>query len=167
MNFSPFGSHFPGSIPGIHQFTASGAALVSSATSAVSATTQDSVNRYHTSNVNMTHFNQPHPPILGKFRGALDDTITSPSNNTSSNMNKYNGHSNQYGVTSYAQQQTTQDTSTSSPDKQRLVTSSYPQTSTSLTTTQSAVPEISQDLCNAILQQQNDAKRGLPFSAPF
>lgn len=32
MNFSPFGSPFPGSIPGIHQFAASGA-LSSSATS--------------------------------------------------------------------------------------------------------------------------------------
>lgn len=109
----------------------------------------------------MPHFNQPHAPILGKFRP--DDT-----------MNKYNGHntgsssggggsslggSNQYSVP-YTQQ---------TPDeKQRSLASSYPQSSSATASGQgtgtsggtSQTPEISQDLCNAILQQQNDAKRG-------
>lgn len=107
----------------------------------------------------MPHFNQPHAPILGKFRP--DDS-----------MNKYNGHgssgggsglggigSNQYSVP-YTQQ---------TPDeKQRSLAASYPQSSsttgsgqgTGTGTGASQTPEISQDLCNAILQQQNDAKRG-------
>lgn len=138
MNFSPFGGHFPGSIPGIHQFAASGALTTSA---------QETVNRYHNSNVNMTtHFNQPHPPILSKFR--TDETNTG-------NMNKYNGHNiNQYTVP-YTQQSDTID------NKQRIsVTSTYPQTSIAGTSNQVQTPEISQDLCNAILQQQNDAKRG-------
>lgn len=141
MNFSPFGSHFPGTIPGIHQFTASGAALVSSATSV----TQDTVNRYHSSNVNMAHFNQTHPPILGKFR---------TEDNNTNNINKYNGHTNQYSV-AYTQQ------STDIKDQRTII--SYPQTTSTtptITTQVSQVPEISQDLCNAILQQQTDTKRG-------
>lgn len=160
MNFSPFGSPFPGSIPGIHQFAASGA-LSSSATSAqvhfaceiliISSSSpfytiyhfQDTANRYHSTNVNMPHFNQSHAPILSKFRS--DDSINS-------NMNKYNGHANQY-TTPYTQQ---------SEDNKRSITT-YPQSSATTTTTAqttSQPPEISQDLCNAILQQQNDAKRG-------
>lgn len=140
MNFSPFGSHFPGAIPGIHQFSASGAALVTSASSQA----QDTVNRYHSNNINMPHFNQPHPPILGKFRGTDDTNL---------NMNKYNGHTNQYPV-AYTQQ-------SDANDNKRILTS-YPQTSSSGggSTAQVQAPEISQDLCNAILQQQNDAKRG-------
>lgn len=104
---------------------------------------QDTTNRYHTTNVNMPHFNQTHAPILSKFRS--DDSINS-------NMNKYNGHTNQY-TTPYTQQ---------SEDNKRSVTT-YPQSSVTTTTTAqtaSQPPEISQDLCNAILQQQNDAKRG-------
>lgn len=99
----------------------------------------------------MPHFNQPHAPILGKFRS--DETLNA-------SMTKYNGHtSNQYSVP-YTQQ--------SAEDKQRSLaastSSSYPQSSipsNSAATSQSTQPpEISQDLCNAILQQQNDAKRG-------
>lgn len=106
MNFSPFGGPFPASIPGIHQFAASGA-LGSSASG------QDA-NRYHSSSVNMPHFNQSHAPILSKFRS--DDIVNS-------NMNKYNGHNNtsssannQYSVPYTTHQQ-------SSDDKQRSITS--------------------------------------------
>lgn len=90
----------------------------------------------------MPHFNQTHAPILSKFRS--DDPINS-------NMNKYNGHANQY-TTPYTQQ---------SEDNKR--STNYPQSSVTTTTAQTASqpPEISQDLCNAILQQQNDAKRGM------
>lgn len=91
----------------------------------------------------MPHFNQTHAPILSKFRS--DDS------SINSNMNKYNGHTNQY-TTPYTQQ---------SEDNKRSTT--YPQSSVTTTTTAqttSQPPEISQDLCNAILQQQNDAKRG-------
>ncbi|XP_059608846.1 zinc finger protein 567-like isoform X2 [Phlebotomus argentipes] len=131
MNFSPFGGHFPGTIPGIHQFAASGAL--------VSTSTPDNVNRYHSSNVNIPHFNQPHAPILSKFRP--DDV---------NNMNKYNGHTNQYS-TPYAQ-----DGQSVSDKQQRGGTSSsvssYPQTTLSGSVGQQP-PEIP--------QQQTDAKRVL------
>lgn len=94
----------------------------------------------------MPHFNQPHAPILGKFR---------PDESLNSNMNKYNGHSNQYSVP-YTQQ--------SADEKQRSLAATYPQSSLasqSASQSTSQAPEISQDLCNAILQQQNDAKRGI------
>lgn len=96
----------------------------------------------------MPHFSQPHAPLLGKFR---------PEDTLNTNINKYNGHNtNQYTVP-YTQQST--------DEKQRsLTTLSYPQATslaTTVTAAQSQPPEISQDLCNAILQQQNDAKRGI------
>ncbi|XP_055691706.1 zinc finger protein with KRAB and SCAN domains 1-like [Lutzomyia longipalpis] len=130
MNFSPFGGHFPGTIPGIHQFAASGALVSTSA--------PDNVNRYHSSNVNIPHFNQPHAPILGKFRP--DDV---------NNMNKYNGHTNQYS-TPYSQ-----DGQSVTDKQQRGGTSSsvsYPQTTLSGSVGQQP-PEIP--------QQQTDAKRVL------
>lgn len=98
---------------------------------------QDS-NRYHSSAVNMPHFNQSHAPILSKFRS--DEIVNS-------NMNKYNGHNNssssagnnQYSVPYTTQQQ-------SSDDKQRSITS-YPQSTHGSTTSsghQPQPPEISQ-----------------------
>lgn len=82
MNF-----HFPGSPLPIHQF-APGALVSSSSSSA-----NPDLNRYHSNNVNIPHFtNQPH---LGKFRS--DDV------GVNSNMNKYNGHTNQYSV-AYSQE---------------------------------------------------------------
>lgn len=123
MNFSPFGGHFPGTIPGIHQFAASGALVSTSA--------PDNVNRYHSSNVNIPHFNQPHAPILGKFRP--DDV---------NNMNKYNGHTNQY-TTPYSQ-----DTQSVSDKQQRggasSSVSSYPQTTLSGSVGGQQPPEIPQ-----------------------
>ncbi|ETN59086.1 hypothetical protein AND_009323 [Anopheles darlingi] len=98
MNFSPFGTHFPGTIPGIHQFASSG--LVSG----VPTTSHDSSNRYHSinSNVNMAHFNQSHGPILGKFHrdqeangggGGGGGGAGGASNSNA----KYNGHSSSGG----------------------------------------------------------------------
>uniref|UniRef100_A0A182K1E1 C2H2-type domain-containing protein n=1 Tax=Anopheles christyi TaxID=43041 RepID=A0A182K1E1_9DIPT len=87
MNFSPFGSHFPGTIPGIHQFASSG--LVTS----VPTTSHDSSNRYHSinSNVNMAHFNQSHAPILGKFHRDSQESGNGAGGG-SAGSNKYNGH---------------------------------------------------------------------------
>lgn len=126
MNFSPFGGPFPASIPGIHQFAATGA-LGSGGTG------QDS-NRYHSASVNMPHFNQSHAAILSKFRS--DEIVNS-------NMNKYNGHNNtsssannQYSVPYTTQQQ-------SSEDKQRPLTS-YSQSTTSSGHQPQHVPELSQ-----------------------
>lgn len=81
MNFTPFGTHFPG----IHQF-------VSNTTAA-----QDNSNRYHAINTNANQFNQTQ--ILSKFRA---DEVNA------SNVNKYNGHHSsvttaQYGTVSYSQ----------------------------------------------------------------
>ncbi|XP_035892715.1 zinc finger protein rotund [Anopheles stephensi] len=86
MNFSPFGTHFPGTIPGIHQFASSG--LVTS----VPTTSHDSTNRYHSinSNVNMAHFNQSHAPILGKFH--RDSQESGGNAGGGAGSNKYNGH---------------------------------------------------------------------------
>uniref|UniRef100_A0A182XC09 C2H2-type domain-containing protein n=1 Tax=Anopheles quadriannulatus TaxID=34691 RepID=A0A182XC09_ANOQN len=89
MNFSPFGTHFPGTIPGIHQFASSG--LVTS----VPTTSHDSSNRYHSinSNVNMAHFNQSHAPILGKFhRDSQESGGNGEAGGGSASSNKYNGH---------------------------------------------------------------------------
>lgn len=80
MNFSPFGTHFPG----IHQFVSN-------------ASTQDSTNRYNTVNANTNHFNQSQ--IL-KFR---NDEVT-----TTSNVKYSNSHhavsTTQYGTVSYSAQ---------------------------------------------------------------
>lgn len=154
MNFSPFGTHFPGTIPGIHQFASGG--LVTS----VPSTSHDSNNRYHTinSNVNMAHFNQSHAPILGKFRP--DDTSSVV------NSNKYNGQhgssivpstttSGQYSIP-YSQHSDVID------HKQRNM---YPQSSITGGTGGSTQPsqEISQDI--SALLQQADSKRVLQNSS--
>ncbi|XP_055625409.1 zinc finger protein 467 isoform X2 [Toxorhynchites rutilus septentrionalis] len=150
MNFSPFGTHFPGAIPGIHQFASSG--LVTS----VPSSSHDSNNRYHTinSNVNMAHFNQSHAPILGKFRPEDAPNLV--------NSNKYNGHnsvssasatttSGQYSIP-YSQHSDVND------HKQRNM---YPQTT--ITTSTSAPAQSSQELTQDIsaLLQQADSKRVL------
>lgn len=79
MNFSPFGTHFPG----IHQFVSS-------------ATTQDNTNRYHTVNTNANHFNQNQ--ILSKFRN--DEATTS---NLKYSNNHHSVSTSQYGTVSYSQ----------------------------------------------------------------
>lgn len=159
MNFTPFGGPFPGTIPSIHQFTSATGALASS-----TQTIQDTNNRYHNSTVNMTHFNQP---LAAAAAAASIPTKFRP-DDTNTIENKYNGHivstQQQYSSIPYSQQS----------DDKRLIASaiSYPQstiTSTSTSSTsgpiQSQPPqEITQDLCNAILQQQTvDTKRGKKF----
>ncbi|XP_065081855.1 fez family zinc finger protein erm [Ochlerotatus camptorhynchus] len=154
MNFSPFGTHFPGTIPGIHQFASGG--LVTS----VPSTSHDTSNRYHAinSNVNMAHFNQSHAPILGKFRPEDTSSVV--------NSNKYNGQhgttivpstttSGQYTIP-YSQHSDVID------HKQRNM---YPQSSISGSTAGSAQPsqEISQDI--SALLQQADSKRVLQNSS--
>ncbi|XP_055595330.1 putative uncharacterized protein DDB_G0271606 [Uranotaenia lowii] len=149
MNFSPFGTHFPGTIPGIHQFTSSG--LVTS----VPSSSHDTNNRYHTinSNVNMAHFNQSHGPILGKFR---------PEDSSNMINNKYNGHNpgtSTIPVTTTSAQYTIPYTQHSevTDHKPRM----YPQTS--IATTTAAPTQTTQDLSQDIsaLLQQADSKRVL------
>ncbi|XP_052860929.1 zinc finger protein GLI4 [Anopheles cruzii] len=93
MNFSPFGTHFPGTIPGIHQFASSGLG--------VPTTSHDSSNRYHSinSNVNMAHFNQSHGPILGKFHREQDSSnaVGGAGGGGGASNNKYNGHTSSGG----------------------------------------------------------------------
>lgn len=80
MNFSPFGSHFPG----IHQFVSN-------------ASTQDNTNRYHTVNANTNHFNQNQ--ILSKFRN--DEAAAT--NVKYSNSHHSSVSTTQYGTVSYSQ----------------------------------------------------------------
>lgn len=107
----------------------------------------------------MNHCNQVNiPPILSKFRA--DD-------NLSANAPKYNGHGNSNANLSNNQYQANLPTYTPSAhlhanndDKQRL-TNSFQQTATSNAHMHQSQPEIAQELCNALLNQQNDAKRGM------
>ncbi|XP_058830272.1 fez family zinc finger protein erm-like isoform X2 [Topomyia yanbarensis] len=148
MNFSPFGTHFPGTIPGIHQFASSG--LVTS----VPSSSHDTNNRYHSinSNVSMAHFNQSHAPILGKFRPEDSSNVINP--------NKYNGHTSAPTITTTSGQYTIPYSQHSevSDHKQRNM---YPQTTSALTSIAPAQSsqEITQDL--SALLQQADSKRVL------
>lgn len=136
MNFSPFGTHFPGTIPGIHQFASAGGLV----TSVPSSTNHDSNNRYHTiqSNVN-SHFNQGH-----KYNGHTNVT-SAPATTTSG----------QYSIP-YSQH------SSSDPNdhKQRNM---YPGQTTAVSTTSSGPVQSSQELSQDItaLLQQADSKRVL------
>ncbi|XP_055537896.1 gastrula zinc finger protein 5-1 isoform X2 [Wyeomyia smithii] len=148
MNFSPFGTHFPGTIPGIHQFASSG--LVTS----VPSSSHDTNNRYHSinSNVSMAHFNQSHAPILGKFRPEDTSNVINP--------NKYNGHNSATTITTTSGQYTIPYSQHSEVNdhKQRNM---YHQTSSGITTgtTTQSSQEITQDL--SALLQQADSKRVL------
>lgn len=107
----------------------------------------------------MNHCNQSNVPILSKFRG--DDSLSA-----STMTHKYNGHGNgssnisnphyQSNVPSYTP---TSHLHSNSDDKQRL-SNSYQQSNTSNTQLHQSQPEITQDICNALLNQQTDAKRG-------
>ncbi|KAL1377772.1 hypothetical protein pipiens_004122 [Culex pipiens pipiens] len=136
MNFSPFGTHFPGTIPGIHQFASAGGLV----TSVPSSTNHDSNNRYHTiqSNVN-SHFNQGH-----KYNGHTNVT-SAPATTTSG----------QYSIP-YSQH------SSSDPNdhKQRNM---YPGQTTAVSTTSSGPVQSPQELSQDItaLLQQADSKRVL------
>ena len=148
MNFTPFGGPFPGTIPNIHQFNSTGS-LASS-----TPTIQDTNNRYHNSTINMTHFSQPlsaATSVPSKFRPE-DINVD----------NKYNGH-----IVNSQQQYSSIPYSQPSAEDKRLIAAAitYPQ-STAVTTSSSAPvqsqpQELTQDLCNALLQQQSvDTKRG-------
>lgn len=88
---------------------------------------------------------------------------------------KYNGHSNsnsnlvnnqyQANVPTYTPSSHLQ-TANNDSDKHRLTTNSYQQSNTSNTLHQTQ-PEITQDICSALLNQQTDAKRGNLLSIPF
>lgn len=174
MNFSPFGNPFSAAIPGIHQFAAS--AQVSSfnppsitrekhSFEQSISIVQDSPNRYHNNSsasanvTNMNHCNQSNVPILSKFR--VDDNLSA-----SPMTQKYNGHGNgnstisnshyQSNVPAYAP---SAHLHSNSDDKQRL-SNSYQPSNTSNTQLHQSQPEITQDICNALLTQQTDAKRG-------
>lgn len=102
----------------------------------------------------MPHFNQSHTPILSKFRN--DDSANQPS------MNKYNTNNgaNNSQYTGLSVPYTSASQNPSHEDKHRISSNNYQQPNSThpLNHVQS---ELSQDLCNAILnQQQNDAKRG-------
>lgn len=105
----------------------------------------------------MTHFNQSHVPILSKFRGDEPNNMTQ----------KYNGHTNANSNVVNNQYQATVPTYTPSShlhtanndaDKHRLTTNSYQHSNSSNALHQT--PEITQDICSALLNQQTDAKRG-------
>lgn len=106
----------------------------------------------------MNHCNQANVPILSKFRS--DD-------NLSTMTHKYNGHGNSntnIGNTHYQSNIPAYTPSVhlhaNSDDKQRL-SNAYQQSNTSNTQLHQSQPEISQDICNALLNQQTDTKRGM------
>lgn len=110
----------------------------------------------------MPHFNQSHTPILSKFRN--DDN-----GNQQHTMNKYNSNNgaNNSQYTGLSVPYTTSSQNQTHDDKHRISSNNYQQTNSThpLNHTPS---ELSQDLCNAILnQQQNDAKRGKIKSVLF
>lgn len=103
MNFPPFGSHFPATIPSIHQFTADG--------------TSGSSARY------ANHFpNQPPigVPVVGKYRPEINGGQTGQSQGMISNKSTYsnsNVHSH-YSNVPYSQAQSVQQRPTNSPGMQ-------------------------------------------------
>lgn len=109
----------------------------------------------------MNHCNQVNVPILSKFRS--DD-------NLSAMTQKYNGHGNSNSNMSNNPYQGNVPAYTPSAhlhsnndDKQRLANSYQPSNTTNSQVHQSQ-PEITQDICNALLNQQTDAKRGISAS---
>ncbi|XP_011301382.1 zinc finger and BTB domain-containing protein 49 isoform X2 [Fopius arisanus] len=102
MNFPPFGSHFPGTIPSIHQFATDGS---SGATS-----------RY------ANHFpNQPPigVPVVGKYRPEVNGTQTSQSQGMMNNKSGYpNSNLHHYTNAPYSQAQPIQQRPSNSPGMQ-------------------------------------------------
>lgn len=111
----------------------------------------------------MSHFNQVNIPLLSKFRG--DDSLN-PNNMTQ----KYNGHSNNSNSnTNPIQYQPNVPTYTPSnhlqannDEKQRL-NNPYQQSINSEASMHQTQPDMAHDICNALLGQQTDAKRGKHF----
>lgn len=85
---------------------------------------------------------------------------------------KYNGHGNSNtNVSNNPYQNVPTYTSSAhlhsnNDDKQRLA-NSYQQSNTSNSQVHQSQPELTQDLCNALLNQQTDAKRGKYFHPTF
>jgi len=180
MNFTPFGNTFPGNIPGLPQFTTSTAPLVSTVTAAVTDVTvtgtnnpqqqqqQDaagSSNRYQQQQQQVTHFGQAtmtagQGSSGNKFRGGQDDAIQG---------DKYNGHlvaSSQQQQQQQQQQQTQYATvayasataTSAAADALQAGTSGQQQQQQQMQQQQVTAPqELTQDLCNAILQQQGES----------
>lgn len=108
----------------------------------------------------MNHCNQVNvPPILSKFNRGDD--------NLSATAQKYNGHgnsnanvgNNQYQANIPPYTPSSAHLHASNDDKQRLA-NSFHQTAASNAQMHQTQPEITQEICNALLNQQNDAKRG-------
>lgn len=144
------------------------------ATTFVSIRLQDSSNRYNASSanlVNIPHFNQTHSPLLSKFRSDGSSGSGSGAGGIGTMSNKYNGHSasnnaantmsNEYSIPSYTQSNASAHHQTSHEEKNhRISSTNYHQSNMGH---QSQMPELTQDLCNALLNQQTsvDTKKVL------
>lgn len=133
----------------------------------VSIRRQDSSNRYNASSanlVNIPHFNQSHSPLLSKFRSdGSGGGIGGGNGGGSMSSSKYNGHaasnnvantmSNEYSIPSYTQSNapTAHHHTTHDDKSHRISAANYHQSNMGH---QSQMPELTQDLCNALLNQQ-------------
>lgn len=98
MNFSPFGSHFPTTIPTIHQFAAKFSHDSTNGALGSGSQNLNDAQRYHSS-PGPAHFgNQHHPPIgmpvnMGKYtRNDGINTQNTQMSNLNAASNKYNNH---------------------------------------------------------------------------
>lgn len=98
MNFSPFGSHFPTTIPTIHQFAAKFSHDSTNGALGSGSQNLNDAQRYHSS-PGPAHFgNQHHPPIgmpvnMGKYtRNDSMNTQNTQMSNLNAASNKYNNH---------------------------------------------------------------------------
>ena len=102
MNFPPFGGHFPGTIPSIHQFTTDGSGGASA--------------RY------ANHFpNQPPigVPVMGKYRPESNSVQTAQSQVMMNNKSSYpNSNVHHYANVPYSQAQPVQQRPSNSPGMQ-------------------------------------------------
>lgn len=102
MNFPPFGGHFPGTIPSIHQFTTDGSGGASA--------------RY------ANHFpNQPPigVPVMGKYRPESNSVQTAQSQVMMNNKSSYpNSNIHHYANVPYSQAQPVQQRPSNSPGMQ-------------------------------------------------
>lgn len=96
MNFPPFGSHFPGTIPSIHQFTADGSGAGAGAgTGGGGASVGIGVGS--TSSRYGNHFTNQPPigvPVVGKYRTEINGTHASQSSQGGIMINNKTSYSN-------------------------------------------------------------------------
>lgn len=112
----------------------------------------------------MPHFNQSHTPILSKFRNddhSNQNAMSKYNSNTAANNGQYGGLSVPYASSSSQNQ--------SHDDKHRISSNNYQQANATHSSLNPHIQsELSQDLCNAILnQQQSDAKRGTLYKVLY